>query len=100
MFSGPQDCLDDLDEPAPWQARKSATPSSRFFAFLNLEDPFDVRHQIANCLALIGAAGDNILMVKPGEVIHGDHHILSMISPPGSIMGPPSSRSLKTFGNI
>lgn len=76
MFSGPQDYLDDLHEPAPWQTRKSATPPSRYFAFLNLYDPFDVRHQISNCMALMGAAADDMLMVTPGEVIHGDHHIL------------------------
>jgi hypothetical protein len=76
MFSGPQDYLDNLKEPAPWQARKSATPPSRFFAFLNLEDPFDLRHQIANCLTLMGGVGDDMLMVHSGEIIHGDHHIL------------------------
>lgn len=76
MFSGPQDYLDDLHEPAPWQARKSATPRSRFFAFLNQEDPFNVQHQIANCMALMNISEPDSLTVTPGEVIHGDHHIL------------------------
>ncbi|HQT91937.1 MAG TPA: hypothetical protein PL001_07905, partial [Candidatus Kryptobacter bacterium] len=29
MFSGPQDYMDNLHRPAPWQAMKSATPPSR-----------------------------------------------------------------------
>lgn len=76
MFSGPQDYMDDLHKPAPWQARESATPPSRFFAFLNLKDPFNVHHQIANCMALMDMSKSETLMVKPGEVIHGDYHIL------------------------
>ncbi len=76
MFSGPQDYLDDLGKPAPWQAGRSATPPSRFFAFLNLEDPFNVHHQIANCMMLMKMSKPDTLMVKPGEVIHGYHQIL------------------------
>ena len=76
MFSGPQDYMDDLHKPAPWQARKSATPPSRFFAFLNLKDPFNVHHQIANCMALMKLSKPETLMVKPGEVIRGTNHIL------------------------
>jgi hypothetical protein len=76
MFSGPQDYMDDLDRPAAWQARKSATPPSRFFAFLNLKDPFNVHHQIANCMVLMEMSHPDILLVKPGEAIEGDHHIL------------------------
>ncbi|MGH9652519.1 MAG: BPSS1187 family protein, partial [Bryobacteraceae bacterium] len=76
MFSGPQDYMDDLHKPAPWQARKSATPPSRFFAFLNLKDPFNVHHQIANCMLLMHMSEPETLMVKPGEVIHGYHQIL------------------------
>jgi len=79
MFSGPQDYMDDLGRPAPWQARKSATPPSRYFAFLNLEDPFNVQHQIANCRVLMEMAKPEMPMVKmvrPGEAIHGDYHIL------------------------
>jgi hypothetical protein len=76
IFSGPQDYLDDLHEPASWQARKSATPPSRFFAFLNLQDPFNVHHQIANCMVLMKMRTPKTLMVTPGEVIHGRHQIL------------------------
>ena len=76
MFSGPQDYLDDLGEPAPWQARPSATPPSRFFAFLNENDPFNVHHQIANCMVLMGLSKPETLMIEPGQVIEGDHQIL------------------------
>jgi hypothetical protein len=76
MFSGPQDYLDDLGEPAPWQARNGATPPSRFFAFLNLDDPFNVHHQIANCMALMKMSEADSIMVKPGQAIEGNHHIL------------------------
>lgn len=76
MFSGPQDYLDDLQRPAPWQARPSATSPSRFFAFLNLSDPYNVHHQIANCMALMGLPKPETQMVQPGDVIHGDYQIL------------------------
>lgn len=76
MFSGPQDYMDDLHQPAPWLARKSATPPSRFFALLNLKDPFNVHHQIANCMVLMDMSKPDARMVKPGEIIHGNYHIL------------------------
>ena len=76
MFSGPQDYMDNLHRPARWLLRKSATPPSRFFAFLALKDPFNVRHQIANCMVLMHLSKPATLMVKPGEVIHGNHPIL------------------------
>lgn len=76
MFSGPQDYMDDLHRPAPWQARKSATPPSRFYAFLNLKDPFNVDHQIANCMMLMNLSKPGTLRVKPGEAIHSASHIL------------------------
>lgn len=76
MFSGPQDYLDGLNQPAPWQARKSATPPSRFLAFLNLQDPFNVHHQIANCAVLMKVSEPKWRMVQPGQVIRGKHQIL------------------------
>lgn len=76
MFSGPQDYLDDLDRPAPWQARPSATPPSRFFAFLNVNDPFNVHHQIANCMMLMGLSKPEALTVEPGQTITGNYQIL------------------------
>lgn len=76
IFSGPQDYMDRFDQPAPWQARKGATPPSRFFAFLNIRDPFNVHHQIASCMMLMKLSKSDALMVKPGEAVRGDHHIL------------------------
>lgn len=77
MFSGPQDYLANLDKPAPWQSRPSATPPARFFAFLNVNDPFKVQHQIANCAVLMDLSKPEPLMVEPGEAIHGEHQILA-----------------------
>ena len=76
MFSGPQDYLDDLDKPAPWQAGPSATPPSRFFAFLNVNDPFNVHHQIANCSVLMDLKKPETLMVEPDQAITGNYRIL------------------------
>lgn len=76
IFSGPQDYLDDLGEPAPWEAEPSATPLSRYFAFLNENDPYNVHHQIANCAVLMGLAKPETLMVAPGQEIRGNYQIL------------------------
>jgi hypothetical protein len=76
IFSGPQDFFDDLNMPAPWQAEPSATPLSRYFAFLNVNDPYNERHQLASCEILMGLADPEPLMVRPGEAISGEHHIL------------------------
>ncbi len=80
MFSGPQDYLDDLHEPAPWQSRPSATPASRIFAFLNLKDEFNEQHQIANCSVLMNLSSEQAkqetAMVAPGETIQGSPRIL------------------------
>lgn len=76
MFSGPQDYLDDLDMPAPWQTGKSATSPAKYYAFLNLKDAFNVKHQIANCMKLMQQSQPDTLMVLPGESIHGHKHIL------------------------
>jgi hypothetical protein len=76
IFSGPQDYLDDLNEPAPWEAEPSATPPSRFFAFLNENDPYNVRHQIASCALLMGVAKPETLTVEPGQQMHGEYRIL------------------------
>jgi len=91
MFSGPQDYLDDLHEPAPWQSEPSATPFSRYFAFLNENDPFNVHHQIANCAALMGVEEPKTLMVEPGEEIRGSYQILinsETVGPHGSTLLP------------
>lgn len=76
MFSGPQDYLSDLDKPAPWESRPSATPPSRFYAFLNLNDPFNESHQVASCEALMRLANAQPFKVEPAQSIAGVHQIL------------------------
>ena len=76
MFSGPQDYLVALNQPAPWLLQHSATPPSRYFAFLNWKDPFNVHHQIANCMALMDLATVETQVVEPGKPIEGRHQIL------------------------
>lgn len=76
IFSGPQDYLVDLGEPSPWLSMKSATPEDRYYAFLNLKDPFNVKFQIADCKKLMAGIHPDTLMVSPGIPINGDHHIL------------------------
>lgn len=76
MFSGPQDYMDDLHQPAPWLDGKSATPPSRFYAFLSKNDPFNVNHQEANCMKLMDLSELKTLAVKPGEPIQGNYRIL------------------------
>lgn len=97
MFSGPQDYMDNLNRPAPWQAMKSATPPSRFFAFLALRDPFNVHHQVANCMMLMHLSKPQTLTVKPGEVIPGDDHILINNFP---MKHPHGSTLLPQFANV
>ncbi len=91
MFSGPQDYLDDLDEPAPWEALPSATPGARFFAFLNENDPYNVHHQEASCAVLMDVAKPKTEMVAPGETIEGNYQILVndlTANPHGSTVRP------------
>jgi hypothetical protein len=91
MFSGPQDFLEGFDKPAPWQARASATPPSRYFAFLNENDPFNVHHQIANCAELMGLSNPETLTVDSGGEISGEHQILIndlTTGPHGSTLRP------------
>ena len=76
MFSGPQDYLSDLDKPAPWESRPSATPPSRFYAFLNTNDPFNESHQLASCEALMHLAKAQPYKVEPAQSITGAHQIL------------------------
>lgn len=76
IFSGPQDFLEDLDIPSPWLSRKSATPENRYYAFLNLKDPFHSEFQIINCKKLMQHIHPDTLMVRPGVPIRGNHHIL------------------------
>lgn len=76
MFSGPQDYLSDLGQPAPWESRPGATPPSRFYAFLNINDPFNQSHQLASCEALMQLRAVQPYMVEPAQSITGLHQIL------------------------
>ena len=89
IFSGPQDYMDDLHKPAPWLSEASATPPSRFFAFLSQNDPFNIHHQLANCAMLMHLANPKTktLNIKPGETIHGDYQIFVNSVPKDSAHG-------------
>lgn len=76
IFSGPQDYLAGFDKPAPWESRPSATPPSRYYAFLNLNDPFNESHQLASCEVLMHLREPQPFMVEPGQPITGVHQIL------------------------
>jgi len=77
MLSGPQEYYLDLDKPAPWQAQPGATPPSRYFAFLNLNDPTIEPHQLADCMLLMGLSKPpDIPTIEPGVPIHGSYQIL------------------------
>lgn len=97
MFSGPQDYLDDLHIPAPWEGRKGATPPSRFYAFLNLKDPFNVNHQIASCMKLMDISTPDTAMVVPGKTVRGNCHILINDIP---TKHPHGSTILLRFKNV
>ncbi len=97
MFSGPQDYLDDLDRPAPWLSRPSATPQSRYFAFLNVADPYNVTHQIANCSVLMGLAHPATPLIHPDEAIGDDAQILLNDADPAHAHG---TTLLPEFENV
>ncbi|MFP5233971.1 MAG: BPSS1187 family protein [Acidobacteriota bacterium] len=97
MFSGPQDFLVTLNKPAPWLLRHSATPPSRYFAFLNWKDPFDVHHQIANCMALMDLTAAETQVVEAGKPIEGRRQILitKLLTP-----NPHGSTVQPRFSNV
>ena len=92
MFSGPQDYLDDLHEPAPWLGDQSATPPDRFYAFLAEKDPYNVHHQVANCSVLMRLSLPKTQIVQTNEAISAGCHILinniPTKSPHGTTMMP------------
>ena len=97
LFSGPQDYMDDLHRPAPWQGEPSATAPCRFFAFLARKDPFNLQHQLANCGLLMHLSNPQPLAVKPGEVLHTAAQILVNDLPSKS---PHGSTVLPQFQNV
>jgi pimeloyl-ACP methyl ester carboxylesterase len=76
MFSGPQDYFDDLAQPAAWEKQPGATAPSRFFAFLNLHDPYKEEHQAASCAVLMDLAKPETLTLQPGDQVKGQYRIL------------------------
>ena len=97
MFSGPQDYLDDLRKPGAWQSKETATPPSRFFAFLHLKDPFNVDHQIADDMKLMKLSRIDTLMVQTGIPVQGHAHILVNDIPTNN---PHGSTLFLQFANV
>jgi hypothetical protein len=92
MFSGPQDYLKVFHHPARWQYRKGLTQSARQFAFLHINDPYNVRLQTADVSAVTGFPATDTAMVYPGQPVHTTHHILindlDTKDPHGSTLNP------------
>lgn len=76
IFSGPQDYLEDLHMPAPWLSMYSSTPPDKYFAFLNLHDPFKITNQLSNCEKIMQLQEPDTLTIHPGIPIQGHHQIL------------------------
>jgi hypothetical protein len=109
MFSGPQDYLGKFDRPALWESRTSATPASRFYAFLNVNDNFNEPHQVASCEALMqqGTVRPSAVvpfMVEPGQAISGIHQILVTDADPkhahGSTVSPQFENVWQYLGAV
>jgi hypothetical protein len=92
MFSGPQDYLRVFHHPAPWQYRKGLTPSARQFAFLHIDDPYNVRLQTADVAAVTGFPATDTTMVSPDRPVQSNRHILvnniATPDPHGSTLSP------------
>lgn len=76
IFSGPQDYRVFFKSPAAWLSAKSATPASKYYAFLHLKDQYDITRQLANCNVLMRTAKPDSVMIKPGMALHTSKHIL------------------------
>jgi hypothetical protein len=92
MFSGPQDYLKVFNHPAPWQYKKGLTPSARQFAFLHVNDPYNIQFQTSDIAAVTGYPATDTTMVYPGQPVHSTHHILvnniATRDPHGSTLNP------------
>jgi phosphonoacetate hydrolase len=91
LFAGPQDYLAHFDHPAGWLSFKGKTPPSRYFSFLNLNDPFNVHNQLANDMKMMGMNKADTLHVWPRQTVQGHQHILVTDSPTTNGSGPHSS---------
>ena len=76
IFAGPQDYLVRFNSPASWLSQKSATSSSKYFAFLHRKDPFDFNKQLAGCLKLMQTVKADTVLVQPGVAVKSYKHIL------------------------
>lgn len=76
IFSGPQDYRVAFNSPALWLSQKSVTPASKYYAFLNRKDPFNVSRQLANCAKLMGMLAADSVFVQPGMPVNTNKHIL------------------------
>ena len=92
IFAGPQDYMVHFNRPAGWLSKKGSTSSSRYFAFLHRNDPFDFNKQLADCVQLMQTANTATVTAIPGEVIRQHPHILvtdiETANPHGSMMQP------------
>lgn len=92
LFSGPQDYLEYFHAPAAWQEKKGLTPVSRYYAFLNLKDPFHYSYQVADVSALTRQSITDTTMVFPDSpVLSGKHILVNDIptkNPHGSTLEP------------
>lgn len=92
LFAGPQDYLAKFNKPAGWLSAKGKTPPSRYFSFLNQQDPFNVNKQIANDMKLMSMDKADTLHVWPGKPVRGHQHILITDTPtPDGTQGAHSS---------
>lgn len=76
LFAGPQDFLAHFNRPAGWLALKGATPYSRVFSLLNINDPFIIKNQIANDSKLMGLTTPKPLNISESGPIEGSPRIL------------------------
>ncbi len=97
IFSGPQDYRVAFHSPALWLSRKSVTPPSKYFAFLHINDPYDVTRQLANCSTLMHTPMPDSISVKPGVPIITSKHILVNDISKGD---PHMSTLLPEFKNV
>ncbi len=83
IFSGPQDYRVAFNSPALWLSNKSATPISEYYAFLHINDQYNVKRQLANCATLMHMPAPDSVMVQPGVTLNTTKHILVNSIPEG-----------------
>lgn len=76
MLSGPQDYLVQFTRPASWQSKPGITAASQYYAFLNRQDPFNVRYQLADNCALMQKSSADSVFITPNTPVQGHPQIL------------------------